>query len=813
METTHNAASSRSHCLFTITVESQSAGETAVKQAKLVLVDLAGSESLKKVHAKDASQEEQRQKQAIGINKVLTNLGTVVSKLNSGEPATYRDSALTKLLKDCLGGNSRAMMIANVSPEDSQRDETLKTLDFAVKMMKVENTAKVNRVDSAEQSSLLSAFKLREKFENAVRNKTSVKDSEQVQQMQKLQEIQSKLLTQEHAEKVLTDLQQRHQENLDARMSQMQENLSSTIRQSVEEANQEANQKLDALQRDLDNRQQKAGEMMRLASRLQAEVAAAESRLAALRDTSSAELHEFTEQNAAKQGLFGEKHANLRDTLAQLQEAADTQTRRIEEMEAQFKSEYEELKGQWESSKTMLSEAQTQLKSREIAHHRNDEAHRELKAQDVACKEERRFLQERLDTFDGSDKEGNLMGMKQELVDKLTEITERAVRAETARDSLMQSLANEKENIHERQKLLEDRSVAQRSADAEELKNRQDQLVESRRENRAKEERMMATLTAVQQTTQAGYQEQQRAVEQMKTLEIDKRGAAKQAAAAEAEVQALQQQVQVATKEFEESVAKHNEVGDLLLSAKAKLDAAVDQANLDDQRVQQAKDKVSSMKDTVEAQQRLIEEKATVAHEHALKNVERLEQEVQSLQSKADEAKASSGERRLELLQRVAKLKVDLASAHDTGRKRVDDAKQATKSHADKLEDVQSRLNAAKERHAALEAEGGAVASRVESTLRTGEEQLEALRVQIRVKEGELMDFNQKVEGCEAEKDMLEESWREYMETEQSRLRNQLDQEMENGDVLRARLVEVERERKEYHNLLQGMLNPEAEAR
>jgi len=119
-----------------------------------LLVDLAGSENLKKVTASNRGEEDLRQRQAIGINKALATLGTVVHGLNAGMSAHVRNSVLTMLLKECLGGNSRALMIANVSPEIKHMEETLKTLTFATAMAKVHTAPKVNTVKADPRSEL-----------------------------------------------------------------------------------------------------------------------------------------------------------------------------------------------------------------------------------------------------------------------------------------------------------------------------------------------------------------------------------------------------------------------------------------------------------------------------------------------------------------------------------------------------------------------------------------------------------------------------------------------------------------------------------
>merc|ERR550532_2597686 len=98
METNANCMSSRSHCLFMLTVESlmpsKSGNDPQVQRGKLMLVDLAGSESLKRGSAANEADEELRRKQAIGIGRVLNSLGTIVHNINTGSSTGNRDSAL-----------------------------------------------------------------------------------------------------------------------------------------------------------------------------------------------------------------------------------------------------------------------------------------------------------------------------------------------------------------------------------------------------------------------------------------------------------------------------------------------------------------------------------------------------------------------------------------------------------------------------------------------------------------------------------------------------------------------------------------------
>merc|ERR1719453_2795555 len=138
-----NADSSRSHSLFLIQIESEETvnGETCFKAGKLNLVDLAGSERQSKTQATG-----DRLKEATKINLSLSALGNVISALVDSKSAhiPYRDSKLTRLLQDSLGGNTKTVMIANIGPAEYNYDETLSTLRYAYRAKSIKNKPRVN---------------------------------------------------------------------------------------------------------------------------------------------------------------------------------------------------------------------------------------------------------------------------------------------------------------------------------------------------------------------------------------------------------------------------------------------------------------------------------------------------------------------------------------------------------------------------------------------------------------------------------------------------------------------------------------------
>ncbi|CAO1306448.1 unnamed protein product [Diamesa hyperborea] len=133
--TNMNEHSSRSHAIFLIKIEMCEIDSTAVKVGKLNLVDLAGSERQSKTGA-----TAERLKEASKINRALSSLGNVISALAEKSPhVPYRDSKLTRLLQDSLGGNSKTIMIANIGPSEYNYNETLTTLRYAHRAKTIQN--------------------------------------------------------------------------------------------------------------------------------------------------------------------------------------------------------------------------------------------------------------------------------------------------------------------------------------------------------------------------------------------------------------------------------------------------------------------------------------------------------------------------------------------------------------------------------------------------------------------------------------------------------------------------------------------------
>lgn len=146
--TNMNAESSRSHSLVILNIIQNNLKDLSAKAGKLYLVDLAGSEKISKTGATGVVLDE-----AKSINKSLTTLGLVIKALTDSKQGhiPYRESKLTRVLQESLGGNSKTCLIITCSPSAFNEAETLSTLRFGIRAKKVKNNAKVNKEYSIQE--------------------------------------------------------------------------------------------------------------------------------------------------------------------------------------------------------------------------------------------------------------------------------------------------------------------------------------------------------------------------------------------------------------------------------------------------------------------------------------------------------------------------------------------------------------------------------------------------------------------------------------------------------------------------------------
>ncbi|KAL7929756.1 kinesin-like protein [Trichoderma chlorosporum] len=184
-----NAKSSRSHAVFSLNLvqrkskfsnsdkrhsmplEAMSGQDVSVTtDSKLHFVDLAGSERLKNTGAQG-----ERAKEGISINAGLAALGKVISQLssrNSGAHVSYRDSKLTRLLQDSLGGNAITYMIACVTPPEFHLSETLNTVQYAQRARAIQSKPRIQQIEEGDKTAIIERLKaevafLREQIRSA----------------------------------------------------------------------------------------------------------------------------------------------------------------------------------------------------------------------------------------------------------------------------------------------------------------------------------------------------------------------------------------------------------------------------------------------------------------------------------------------------------------------------------------------------------------------------------------------------------------------------------------------------------------------
>lgn len=146
--TNMNQESSRSHSIFVIEVTQKNTESGSARSGRLFLVDLAGSEKVGKTGASGQTLEEAKK-----INKSLSSLGNVINALSDGKSShiPYRDSKLTRILQESLGGNSRTTLIINCSPSSYNDAETMSTLRFGERAKTIKQKAKINEELSPAQ--------------------------------------------------------------------------------------------------------------------------------------------------------------------------------------------------------------------------------------------------------------------------------------------------------------------------------------------------------------------------------------------------------------------------------------------------------------------------------------------------------------------------------------------------------------------------------------------------------------------------------------------------------------------------------------
>ena len=243
--TNMNMHSSRSHSLFMVTVHQRDLTSLATKSGKLFLVDLAGSEKVRKTGARGTRLEE-----AKTINKSLSTLGNVINSLTDGVSThvPYRDSKLTRVLQESLGGNARTALVICCSPSSFNFQETVSTLRFGARAKLIRNKAKINHEHSAAEMKLLLEkaqkeisslqFQLTLNFSGGseeLKEKLQEQNDEMHQLRESVVDLRSALKTQQKRDIDLTDQVNSLQMNIDDLEYQLAERTSSETPENQED--------------------------------------------------------------------------------------------------------------------------------------------------------------------------------------------------------------------------------------------------------------------------------------------------------------------------------------------------------------------------------------------------------------------------------------------------------------------------------------------------------------------------------------------------------------------------------------------------
>jgi len=270
-----NQSSSRSHSIFTIVIEccSAAAGDK-IRVGKLNLVDLAGSERQSKTGATG-----DRLKEATKINLSLAALGNVISALVDGKSShiPYRDSKLTRLLQNSLGGNAKTVMCANAGPADYNYDETLSTLRYANRAKNIKNKPKINEdpKDAMLREYQEEIKRLKSQLEAAGKGIMVDERGNQVPVHNARKEIVEKIVEREvikevHvgiSEREMEEIRRKAQEEKQMLMKQAQDDMKQLIDQQSRTAQERAELQA-ALDREAEDRRSVEEQKSKLAARL-----------------------------------------------------------------------------------------------------------------------------------------------------------------------------------------------------------------------------------------------------------------------------------------------------------------------------------------------------------------------------------------------------------------------------------------------------------------------------------------------------------------------------------------------------------------
>ena len=350
--TNMNAGSSRSHSVFSIVVECCTINQRGehIRVGKLNLVDLAGSERQGKTGATG-----ERLKEATKINLSLSALGNVISALVDGKSlhVPYRDSKLTRILQDSLGGNTRTVMCANAGPAEYNYDETLSTLRYANRAKNIKNKPIINedpkdamlreyqdeiaklRAQLSEITPSTASGNNHDKSDNQVNNEKLEELKEKSEKEKKEIEDRSKA----QMEKLLN----KHNETaVERRCLQQKLQEESRARTAIESQRQALQEKL----KEMEEKVIIGGEIADKAARQEAALRKAEQDLIARKELERALSRQMTERE--------ELNVALEEKYTSLHEEVQVKTKKLKKVFSKFqqaKTEIKDLQSEFQSER------------------------------------------------------------------------------------------------------------------------------------------------------------------------------------------------------------------------------------------------------------------------------------------------------------------------------------------------------------------------------------------------------------------------------------------------------------------------------
>ena len=377
-----NQTSSRSHSIFTIVIECCESAGDHIRVGKLNLVDLAGSERQSKTGATG-----DRLKEATKINLSLAALGNVISALVDGKSShiPYRDSKLTRLLQNSLGGNAKTVMCANAGPADYNYDETLSTLRYANRAKNIKNKPKINEdpKDAMLREYQEEIKRLKEQLELTKGGVMIDAQGNEVQVHNAKKEIVEKIVEREVIKEVKVGVSDEEMESIRMKateekemlMKQAQEDMKQLIDQQSRTA-QERQELQDALDREAEDRAKIEDQKSKLANKLKmmeeklikgGEVISKASKQEAALRKAEMDIRKREEQERQMARELAEKEeANLQleEHFSSLQEEVEVKTKKLKKLWAKYQaasSEVNDLQQEFQSERSDMLDTIRQL--------------------------------------------------------------------------------------------------------------------------------------------------------------------------------------------------------------------------------------------------------------------------------------------------------------------------------------------------------------------------------------------------------------------------------------------------------------------